>query len=231
METFLAWCTSKNILQVDYSLHVSLIICQYLPPPQIISISPERRMRSDKRYIRLLTRGRIDVIVRLILTITTVSLLMLPSAVLYLLPEHQALKIILIMLFTLLFSSALTIFTKAYVAYSLPREFRIYLIKKWREDRAQIFLGRDTSNLPLLLGKCYLLPHCSNILKADLCVMGCNTSVFRFLLFYQYGGVQSLYYVYHSVRVSILPSVTRSFFPMFLLCSALTQTNRSILVP
>ncbi len=41
-------------------------------------------MRSDQRYIRLLTKYHIDVIVQLIiLTITTVNLLMLPSAVLY----------------------------------------------------------------------------------------------------------------------------------------------------
>lgn len=72
-------------------------------------------MRSDERYIRLLTRYHIDVIVRFILTITTVSLLMLPSAVLYILPEHRALKIVLVLLFTLLFSSALAVFTKAYV--------------------------------------------------------------------------------------------------------------------
>lgn len=94
VESLLAWCASRNILQA-------------------LSISPERRMRSDERYISLLTKYHIDVIVRLILTITTVSLLMLPSAVLYILPEHRALKIVLILLFTLLFSSALTVFTKA----------------------------------------------------------------------------------------------------------------------
>ena len=58
---------------------------------------------------------RIDIIVRLILAIAIVGLLMLPSAVLYTLPEHRALRIVLIMLFTLLFSSALAVFTKAYV--------------------------------------------------------------------------------------------------------------------
>ncbi len=76
-------------------------------------------MRSDEMYIRLLTKYHIDVIVPLILTVTTVSVLMLPSAVLYILSEHRALKIVLMMLFTLLFSSALTVFTKAYVTLFL----------------------------------------------------------------------------------------------------------------
>ena len=58
----------------------------------------------------LVTKWHIEVI---ILTITTVGLLMLPSAVLQILPEGRGIKISLIMLLTLLFSAALTVFTKA----------------------------------------------------------------------------------------------------------------------
>ena len=54
-----------------------------------------------------------DVLVRLILTLTTVGLLVGPSAILFFVPAHRTLKIVLIMLFTLLFSAAVSVFTKA----------------------------------------------------------------------------------------------------------------------
>ena len=54
-----------------------------------------------------------DVLVRLILTLTTVGLLVGPSAILFFVPGHRTLKIVLIMLFTLLFSAAVSVFTKA----------------------------------------------------------------------------------------------------------------------
>ena len=54
-----------------------------------------------------------DVLVRLILTLTTVGLLVGPSAILFFVPDHRTLKIVLIMLFTLLFSAAVSVFTKA----------------------------------------------------------------------------------------------------------------------
>lgn len=76
-------------------------------------MSPKRRQRSDERYIRLVTKYHVETVVRLILTSTIVALLMLPSGVLYVLPGHRVLKFALVVVFTLLFSSTLTIFTKA----------------------------------------------------------------------------------------------------------------------
>ncbi len=63
--------------------------------------------------MRLVSKHRIDLLVRLILTISIVALLVGPSAVLFLVPNHSTLKICLIMVFTLLFSAAVSAFTKA----------------------------------------------------------------------------------------------------------------------
>lgn len=51
--------------------------------------------------------------VRLTLTVIAVVLLMAPTIVLFLVSGHNTLKIILIMVFTLLFSAAMSVFTKA----------------------------------------------------------------------------------------------------------------------
>ena len=51
--------------------------------------------------------------VRLTLTFIAVVLLMAPTTVLFVVPAHATLKIVLIMLFTLLFSAAMSVFTKA----------------------------------------------------------------------------------------------------------------------
>ena len=60
-----------------------------------------------------MSKARTEVIVRLILTLATVGLLVGPSAVLFLVDGHSKLKILLIMVFVLLFSLALSLFTKA----------------------------------------------------------------------------------------------------------------------
>ena len=52
-------------------------------------------------------------VVRLVLVLTTVALLIGPSAVLFLVKGHGSLKICLILTFTLLFAAALSVCTKA----------------------------------------------------------------------------------------------------------------------
>ncbi|MCJ1458454.1 hypothetical protein MMC28_008827 [Mycoblastus sanguinarius] len=80
----------------------------------ILFTSPEQRLKTDDpKYVQLRSKHRIDVLVRLILTMMTVGLLVGPSAVLFLVSGHSALKIGLIMIFTLLFSLALGVGTKA----------------------------------------------------------------------------------------------------------------------
>lgn len=75
--------------------------------------SSEQRLKTDDKYVSLISKHRTDIVVRLILTLTTVGLLIGPSTVLFVVPGHHILKIVLIMLFTLLFSAAVSIFTKA----------------------------------------------------------------------------------------------------------------------
>ena len=80
---------------------------------QAMFTNPEQRKKSDDAYVHLYSKYRIDVVVRLTLTVIAVVLLMAPTTVLFLMPGHGILKIILIMLFTLLFSAAMSVFTKA----------------------------------------------------------------------------------------------------------------------
>ncbi|KAL8729573.1 MAG: hypothetical protein Q9166_004653 [cf. Caloplaca sp. 2 TL-2023] len=83
------------------------------PVTRFILSSSEERKKSDDEYVQLYSKYRVDVLARLILTIVAVVLLMVPTAVLFLVKEHGVLKIMLIMIFTLLFSAALSVFTKA----------------------------------------------------------------------------------------------------------------------
>ena len=80
---------------------------------QMLFTSKEQYRKSDDKNLHLMSKYRMDVVVRLILTLTTVGLLVGPSAILFVVPGHRTLKIVLIMLFTLLFSAAISVFTKA----------------------------------------------------------------------------------------------------------------------
>lgn len=74
---------------------------------------PEELAKSNDAYVHLYSKYRIDTLVRLILTTITVVLLVVPTAVLYKVSGRSALKIGLIVFFTLLFSIALGVLTKA----------------------------------------------------------------------------------------------------------------------
>ncbi|KAL8696950.1 MAG: hypothetical protein Q9224_002532 [Gallowayella concinna] len=83
------------------------------PVTRFILTDAENRKKTDDQYVQLYSKKRVDILARLILTIVSVVLLMAPTAVLFLVKEHAVLKIMLIMIFTLLFSAALSVFTKA----------------------------------------------------------------------------------------------------------------------
>ena len=59
------------------------------------------------------SKRRIDTFVRLIITVLAVALLMAPVVVLFRAEESGAIKILIILLFTLGFSVALSVFTRA----------------------------------------------------------------------------------------------------------------------
>ena len=80
---------------------------------QSIFKSPEQRLISDGDYLHLRSRHRIDILIRIVLTISAVSMLLGPSAALYLVAGHNALKLLLIGTFTVLFSAALHTCSKA----------------------------------------------------------------------------------------------------------------------
>lgn len=80
---------------------------------QKLLTSPEQLKKSNDVYVHLYSKYRIDVLVRLTLTLITVFLLAAPTALLYLVTGHAKLKIGLIVIFTLFFSAALGVFTKA----------------------------------------------------------------------------------------------------------------------
>ncbi|KAL9604370.1 MAG: hypothetical protein Q9219_000558 [cf. Caloplaca sp. 3 TL-2023] len=83
------------------------------PITRFILSGSEERKKTDDEYVQLYSKKRVDLLVRLILTGVTVVLLMAPTAVLFLVPEHAVVKLIVIVVFTLLFSAALGLFTKA----------------------------------------------------------------------------------------------------------------------
>lgn len=85
----------------------------FLTNDQRLFTSKEQSNKTDDDHLHLVSKRRVDVLVRLVLTITTVGLLVGPSAVLFLVTGHDTFKIVLIMGFTLLFSAALSVATKA----------------------------------------------------------------------------------------------------------------------
>lgn len=80
---------------------------------QPIFTSAEQRKKTDDEYVHLYSKRRIDFLVRVILALVTVILLLVPTALLFLVPESNEMKIVTILLFTLLFSVSLMVFTKA----------------------------------------------------------------------------------------------------------------------
>lgn len=82
-------------------------------PLQKIFTSSEQLKKTDQFNLHLYSKRRIDIVVRLVLVLTTVALLVGPSAVLYFVTGQNAMKICLIMVFTLLFAAALSVCTKA----------------------------------------------------------------------------------------------------------------------
>ncbi len=117
VEDTLYWLLPSTIMRVSYRC------CPFLRPGrrdrtfltvlQSLFTSSEQVQKTDHRNLQLYSKRRVDVVVRLVLVLTTVALLVGPSAVLYFVAGQSALKICLIMVFTLLFAAALSVCTKA----------------------------------------------------------------------------------------------------------------------
>ena len=83
------------------------------PVTRLLFTSVEQRATTDDTYIHLYSKARIGVLVRLIICLLAVLLLMIPVALLLLVPSLNSIKIIIIVLFTLFFSFVLSVCTRA----------------------------------------------------------------------------------------------------------------------
>lgn len=80
---------------------------------RLLFIEPRERASTEDHLVRLWSKSRIDTFVRLVITFLAVALLMAPVVVLFSAQKSGPFKIAIILIFTLFFSAALSIFTKA----------------------------------------------------------------------------------------------------------------------
>ncbi|KAL8904970.1 MAG: hypothetical protein Q9207_002923 [Kuettlingeria erythrocarpa] len=88
-------------------------ILSIVPVTRSFLSPPSQRKLTDDEYVQFYSKSRVDYLVRTILTVITVILLMAPTAILFLVPERRAIRFMVVLVFTLLFSVVVTIFTKA----------------------------------------------------------------------------------------------------------------------
>ena len=80
---------------------------------RLLFTSPEQRATTDDKDVRLYSKARISILVRLLICLLAVVLLMVPVVLLLLVPSLNPIKIIVIVLFTLFFSVVLSVCTRA----------------------------------------------------------------------------------------------------------------------
>lgn len=71
------------------------------------------QLRSNDRSLRLMNRHRIEILVRSTLTLATITLLLMPSFVLFLVPKDSTMKIVIVTAFAFLFSVLIQVSSKA----------------------------------------------------------------------------------------------------------------------
>ncbi|KAK4994332.1 hypothetical protein LTR66_005604 [Elasticomyces elasticus] len=80
---------------------------------RLLFSTPAQRASTADSLVYLYSKRRIDTLVRLLITMLAVALLMAPVVVLFRAEESDAIKIVVVLLFTVFFSVALSMFTKA----------------------------------------------------------------------------------------------------------------------
>lgn len=115
-------CLPRHLAQVNiHSSCSTKAVKIFFSPVRLTSLhvvqklltSDEQLKKSDGAYLHLYSKTRINFLVRLTLTVISVLLLMAPTALLFLVRGHGKLKIVLVMIFTLIFGVTLGVFTKA----------------------------------------------------------------------------------------------------------------------
>jgi len=89
---------------------LSKVPCRFT---RLLFTSPEQRSMTDDAYVHLYSKERINILVRLFICMLAVVLLMGPVALMLLVPTLSYVKLIIIMVFTLVFSVILSICTRA----------------------------------------------------------------------------------------------------------------------
>ncbi|KAK5126709.1 hypothetical protein LTR85_009643 [Meristemomyces frigidus] len=109
---FAALVDPKEAVSLDGFIEdcLSMVPCK---ATKLLFSTPEQRVSTDDKLVHLYSKSRIDFFVRLLITVLAVTLLMAPVVVLFRAEESGGVKILIILLFTLFFSVALSIFTKA----------------------------------------------------------------------------------------------------------------------
>ena len=89
---------------------LSKIPCRFT---RLLFTSAEQRATTDDVYVHLYSKGRINILVRLVICLLAVVLLMVPVVLLLLVPSLSSIKIMVIVLFTMFFSVVLSVCTRA----------------------------------------------------------------------------------------------------------------------
>jgi hypothetical protein len=80
---------------------------------RLLFTSADQRRKSPDPYIKYYSKSRIDLLVRIIICLLAVALLVAPVVLLFSVPERNALKILVLLSFTLFFCVCISVFTKA----------------------------------------------------------------------------------------------------------------------
>ena len=80
---------------------------------RLLFTAQEQLDTTDDYHVRLYSKNRINILVRLVICLLAVIQLMVPVVLLLLVPSLKSVKIVVIVLFTLLFSVILSVCTRA----------------------------------------------------------------------------------------------------------------------
>lgn len=111
-EDFIALCEPQEGGWFDGLIEdtLSKIECKFT---RLLFTSADQRRKSADPYIKYYSKYRIDLLVRIIVCLLAVALLVVPVVLLFYIPESNALKIVVLLSFTLFFCICISVFTKA----------------------------------------------------------------------------------------------------------------------
>lgn len=75
--------------------------------------SADQRRKTSDRYVKYYSKERIDVLVRIVICLIAVALLVVPVVLLFTCQESNALKVVVLLAFTLFFCICISVFTQA----------------------------------------------------------------------------------------------------------------------